>query len=201
MWFLYAMSWVATVIQFIFVTLAVATGLYYLAELVEEYTVQSRKVILCMTIGSIGLYIGLLLFEDVPFSIIACGVLSQMCHLIVLKTFPFFMLTSPSFIGAVFLFFFNHYLAFSFFQSTIYTFSEVIGYLTLCVWMVPFALFVSLSANDYILPTVETKPLIGGDDNDVVTNYFSKKGKKYGLLSLFQYVKENIFQQRSKKVF
>jgi hypothetical protein len=39
---------------------------------------------------------------------------------------------------------------------------QVISYFTLCLWLVPFALFVSLSANENILPTVaETKPLLG----------------------------------------
>lgn len=44
MWFLYLLSWVSTVLQICFVTLAIAAGLYYLAELVEEYTVMTGKV-------------------------------------------------------------------------------------------------------------------------------------------------------------
>ena len=44
MWFLYLLSWVSTVIQICFVTLAIAAGLYYLAELVEEYTSMTVKV-------------------------------------------------------------------------------------------------------------------------------------------------------------
>ena len=39
------------------------------------------------------------------------------------------------------------------------------------------------------------------DDNDVVSNYFSRRGKKYGLLSLFNYAKDSVFPQRSKKSF
>ena len=44
MWFLYLLSWVSTVVQICFVTLAIAAGLYYLAELVEEYTTMTVKV-------------------------------------------------------------------------------------------------------------------------------------------------------------
>ena len=44
MWFLYLLSWISTVLQICFVTLAIAAGLYYLAELVEEYTVMTAKV-------------------------------------------------------------------------------------------------------------------------------------------------------------
>ena len=48
MWFLYLLSWVSTVVQICFVTLAIAAGLYYLAELVEEYTTMTVKVSLCI---------------------------------------------------------------------------------------------------------------------------------------------------------
>ncbi|EFW99943.1 transmembrane adaptor erv26 [Grosmannia clavigera kw1407] len=34
------------------------------------------------------------------------------------------------------------------------TFTEIASYFGLCVWMVPFALFVSLSASDNVLPTM-----------------------------------------------
>lgn len=63
--------------------------------------------------------------------------------------------------------------------------------------MVPFALFVSLSANDNVLPTTVNDPHMG---QDVVSNYFSR-GKKQGLLSLFNYVKDSIMPGRNKKSF
>jgi hypothetical protein len=34
------------------------------------------------------------------------------------------------------------------------TFTEIASYFGLCVWLVPFALFVSLSASDNVLPTL-----------------------------------------------
>ncbi|PSN30170.1 Protein TEX261 [Blattella germanica] len=145
-------------------------------------------------------YVGFLFFEDFPTSIIVCGIVSQIAHLFILQTFPYVMIASPAFIGAVIMLILNHYLAFQYFAAVYYSFSEIISYFTLCLWLVPFALFVSLSANENILPTVsETKPLL--DDNDVVSNYFSRKGKKYGLLSLFNYAKDSILPQRNKKAF
>ena len=66
------------------------------------------------------------------------------------------------------------------------------AYFTLCMWLLPFAFFVSLSANENVLPTVnERRPLLS-DDNDVVTNYFSKKQKGVGLLSMFNSVKDSL---------
>lgn len=38
------------------------------------------------------------------------------------------------------------------------TFTEIASYFGLCVWLVPFALFVSLSASDNILPTMGSEP-------------------------------------------
>ncbi len=45
------------------------------------------------------------------------------------------------------------------------TFTEIASYFGLCVWLVPFALFVSLSASDNVLPTMgsEGPSTAGGD--------------------------------------
>jgi len=192
MWFLYLLSWVSTVIQICFVTLAIAAGLYYLAELVEEYTSMTVKVIRWMIVMVLGIYICLFFFEDLPVSLILCGLLAQVAHLALLSNFPFFSVSSPAFIMAVVMVLVNHYFAFSHFGEKYYPFSEVMAYFTLCMWLVPFAFFVSLSANENVLPTVnERRPLLS-DDNDVVTNYFSKKQKGVGLLSMFNSVKDSL---------
>jgi len=145
MWFLYALSWASTVLQICFVTLAIAAGLYYLAELVEEYTVVTAKAIRWMIILVIFTYIGLFMFENLPTSLIMCGLFAQVAHLALLTDFPFFSATSPSFILAVAMVLVNHYFAFSFFGENYYPFSEVMSYFTICMWLVPFAFFVSLS--------------------------------------------------------
>jgi hypothetical protein len=62
---------------------------------------------------------------------------------------------------------FNHYVWFSHFSTaaiapmtSIYdkpdvpTFTEIASYFGICVWLVPFSLFVSLSAGDNVLPTM-----------------------------------------------
>lgn len=40
--------------------------------------------------------------------------------------------------------------------------SQVLGYFTICLWIVPFALFVSLNANDNVLPTVNERTSLLG---------------------------------------
>lgn len=100
------------------------------------------------------------------------GITTQICHFLIIKNFPFVTFLSFNFIGTMILEVVNHYLAFSYFSATYYPFFEVtffifnlmnkliyfilqvITYFTLCLWLVPFALFVSVSTNDNILPTI-----------------------------------------------
>merc|ERR1712026_185345 len=118
-------------------------------------------------------------------TMVLCGIISQVLHLTLLPSFPYFALTSPQFILAAVMVVVNHYLAFQFFAENYHPFSEVMAYFTLCLWLVPFAFFVSLSANENVLPTTsERKPLLQ-DENDVVSNYFMRKEKRNGLLSVF----------------
>lgn len=74
---------------------------------------------------TLSFYMGFLLFEDFPMSLIICGILSQVAHLLILKTFPFVMIASPAFIVAVIMLIINHYLAFQYFAAVYYSFSEV----------------------------------------------------------------------------
>jgi len=202
MWFLWLLSWISMLLQICFVTLAIAAGLYYLAELVEEYTVATGKIIRWMTLITFCIYGCLFIFEDMTATMVLCGIISQVLHLTLLPSFPYFALTSPQFILAAVMVVVNHYLAFQFFAENYHPFSEVMAYFTLCLWLVPFAFFVSLSANENILPTLaERKPLLSENENDVVSNYFMRKEKKIGLLSAFQSIKEQIIPTRTKKAF
>merc|ERR1719402_990492 len=147
-------------------------------------------------------FLGLFCFENIPSTLIICGVIAQIAHLSLLSSFPFFSATSPSFIVAVVMVIVNHYFAFSHFGENYYPFSEVMAYFTICMWLVPFAFFVSLSANENVLPTLgERRPLLS-EDNDLVSNYFSNKGKKYGLLSVFSSIKDTLTPaKKSSKSF
>lgn len=197
MWFLYLLSWIATVLQICFITMAIAAGLYYLAELVEEYTTVTVKVIRWMIIFTLLTYVGLFIFEGLPTTMLCCGLIAQVAHFSLLSSFPFFSVGSPSFLAAMLMVLVNHYFAFSFFGENYYPFSEVMAYFTICQWLVPFAFFVSLSANENVLPTLaERKPFLQ-EENDVVSNYFSKKQKGVGLLSVFNSLKDSITPAKS----
>ena len=52
----------------------------------------------------------------------------------------------------------------------------------------------------------ETQPILSvlskkTDQNDVVSNYFSRKTKKMGILTFFNYAKESLLPERMKKSF
>ncbi|XP_050559799.1 protein TEX261 [Spodoptera frugiperda] len=201
MFFFYLLSLLSLAVQATFITLSIAAGLYYLAELVEEYTVMAKYIITWTVIVRHRIHIGLLIFEDIPLYLNALGLVQQVFHMLLLKDFPVVRITSVTFVAAVLTLVLHHYLAFKFFGTVFYTFSEVLSYFTLCLWVVPFALFVSLSANDYVLPTTgEKQPLLLGDNN-VLTDYLARKSKKYSLLSFFSFAKDSILPQRSKKAF
>ncbi|EDL91165.1 testis expressed gene 261, isoform CRA_c, partial [Rattus norvegicus] len=128
MWFMYVLSWLSLFIQVAFITLAVAAGLYYLAELIEEYTVATSRIIKYMIWFSTAVLIGLYVFERFPTSMIGVGLFTNLVYFGLLQTFPFIMLTSPNFILSCGLVVVNHYLAFQFFAEEYYPFSEVLAY-------------------------------------------------------------------------
>jgi len=70
-------------------------------------------------------YIGFFLFEDFPSSLIVCGIISQVAHLFILKTFPFVVIASPVFVVGIIMLIINHYLAFQYFAAVYYSFPEV----------------------------------------------------------------------------
>ncbi|CAG2183304.1 unnamed protein product, partial [Oppiella nova] len=65
-----------------------------------------------------------------------------------MRSFPYFDLTSIPFITAIILLLVNHYFAFSYFSSVYYPFTQVLAFFTICLWLIPFAFFISLSANE-----------------------------------------------------
>ncbi|XP_043286186.1 protein TEX261 [Venturia canescens] len=201
MLFFYILSWISLVVQLSFIVISIAAGLYYIAEFVEEYTVLSKKIIRIFSLTTCAIHIGLLLFEDLPLTMNMSGILAQAAHLYILQSFPYVSIASPGFIMTILLLILNHYFAFTYFAKHMYNFSEVIAYFTLCLWLVPFSLFVSLSANENVLPTTFQSERARVDD-DVISNYFSGRRKRSSLLSVFEYAKEYLMpQRRNKKSF
>ncbi|PQE12565.1 transmembrane adaptor Erv26 protein [Rutstroemia sp. NJR-2017a BBW] len=204
-------------VGFGFLTLAIASGLYYLSELVEEHTVMAKRFLTRMIYGIIGLQILLCLIDGFSFKLSALSVFSHVVYLGNMRRFPIVRLSDPLFITSCertpsnialhpALVVINHYLWFVHFSSgplpptqSIYDapqypdFTQIASYFGLCVWMTPFALFVSLSASDNVLPTMGSEePGMAGKDKasgrqgmakvivDAVRNGITELGRSVG---------------------
>ncbi|XP_031571349.1 protein TEX261-like [Actinia tenebrosa] len=184
--FLFILSWVSTLFQIVFLTLALASALYYLAELVEEYTVLAAKIIKYILIAVTVVYICLLVFEGFPWLMIAIGLVSNGIYSMLLKDFPFIDLTSPVFIASIASVFINHYLAFQHFSQVWYPFSEVLAYFTICLWILPFSFFVSLSASENVLPTATAS---GQESEDSSYDYPGQRShRQLSILAFFNFL-------------
>ncbi|KAK7204824.1 transmembrane adaptor Erv26 [Myxozyma melibiosi] len=169
--FLALLSYIGILVGFVFLTLAIAAGLYYLSELVEEHSRFTKRLLEKLIFGIIGIHVLLLLFDHFPFWLTIFSIATQLVYFQNLKQFPFIQLSSSTFIASCVLVLLNHYFWFQHFSrpsippptlrsSPLYeppasfpSFSEVSSFFGICVWFVPFSLFVSLSAGDNVLPS------------------------------------------------
>ncbi len=83
------------------VRLAAATGLYYLAELVEEYTKLAKRIITHTTQGVLVLHVLVLVVDRLPVKCVAAGLAAHLCYLGQLQKYPFMQLWSPVTAGSI----------------------------------------------------------------------------------------------------
>jgi len=191
MWIFPLLGYVGVIVGFSFLTLAIASGLYYLSELVEEHTVISKKLLTGLIQCIIAVHILLLLFDGFPTLLTIFSAVSHGVYLAnVTNSFPMVRFTDPVFMLSCCLVIANHFLWFNhfshpqlafdhpysaayhagglkgspydysntadpYFSDQFPTFTEISAFFGICVWLVPFALFVSLSASDHVLPSSE----------------------------------------------
>ncbi|KAJ5894411.1 hypothetical protein N7495_006102 [Penicillium taxi] len=182
MWILPLVGYLGVIVGFAFLTLAIASGLYYLSELVEEHTVLTRRLLSRLIYSIIAIQVLLVVFDRFPIWLSLLGILSHLVYASNLRRFPVVKLSDPLFITSCALVILNHWLWFRHFSKplpasrrsdnnwrqpyqTNYeempSFSEVASYFGLCVWLVPFALFVSLSAGENVLPSMGSEYATG----------------------------------------
>ena len=139
----------------VFIAVCLATGLYYLAEMVEEYTRVTKKVLGWSIKISIGLNVALLVVDRLPFLNIFLSIAALCTYHTLLKKFPFMALTSPEFLGSVAALVANHFMWMRHFRNETIEFHSVeylLGFFLMVVWIVPFGFFISLAANEQVLP-------------------------------------------------
>lgn len=167
--FLQLLSYVGVVLGFFFLVLAIALGLYYISELVEEHTEPTKRFLKRLIQGNVVIFILLWLFDSFPLKLTIFLIVSYVIYMKNLEKFPYVQFTSPIFLVSCALVVANHFLWFDYFHNPqipplevrlsedyvprrVPLFTEVCSFFGLLVWFVPFALFVSLSAHDNLLP-------------------------------------------------
>lgn len=178
----------------VFFAVCLATGLYYLAELVEEYTSLTRRIIGYIIKGIIALHVLLLIVDRLPFFCIACGLGTHLLYHRLLKTFPYINLTSYDFLGSLGGLLVSVVAWARFFlrdpRCAFVTIEWIVGFTLVMVWLVPFAFFISLAANDSVLPFGSGGPYQGYVRSDADPSHMRGGRRSRGaLLSIMNFLK------------
>jgi hypothetical protein len=188
------LGYLGILLGFLFLTLSIASGLYYLSELVEEHSVLSSRVLRRLIYTVISAQLLLWLVDGFPWHLTLLGVASHAVYMSNLRHFPIVKLSDPLFLASCALVLGNHWLWFRYFSEPQFqggyghagagygsraqwrdrystpayreqpSFTEIASYFGLCVWLVPFALFVSLSAGENVLPSMGSEYATGQRD-------------------------------------
>ena len=76
----------------------IASGLYYLSELVEEHTVFAKKLLYRLIYGVVVIQVLLLVVDKFPIGLSALSVVSHVIYAQNLRRFPIVKLTDPLFL-------------------------------------------------------------------------------------------------------
>eukprot|EP00029_Vermamoeba_vermiformis_P005377 TRINITY_DN1852_c0_g1_i1.p1 TRINITY_DN1852_c0_g1~~TRINITY_DN1852_c0_g1_i1.p1 ORF type:complete len:209 (-),score=44.82 TRINITY_DN1852_c0_g1_i1:131-757(-) len=173
-------------ILFALATVSLASGLYYLAELVEEYERLTKKIIRYSVYAVMVILVLMWLFESYPFFYILVALASHFLYFQLLRRFPHIELTNMLFIISCVMLMINHAVWFSFFSQSYRPFEEVVAFFMICVWLVPFSFFISMTANEDTLPYGST---ISAAGEPLTADGAARKPRVNRLVSLFQWLK------------
>ncbi|KAG9040277.1 hypothetical protein FRB95_000207 [Tulasnella sp. JGI-2019a] len=219
---LHGLSYVAGLLGFIFVTLSLASGLLWLAEVIEENSKLAKTIGVRLIYSIIILHLVLLVTDHLPIKLIAFSVV---CHLVYLQNFssswPLISLTSWSFLASCILVVADHFLWFFHFANQAQesrrqsganrppwqrntelqrrqpSFLEIASFFGTCIWLIPLFLFLSLSANDNALPTNLGDSSVPSTPNTAALEFNQKMGKQPVAIlprqSLFKTIIDPIF--------
>ncbi|PSC71623.1 Transmembrane adaptor Erv26 [Micractinium conductrix] len=135
----------------VFLSLSIACGLYYLAELCEEYVITAKRIIGHTIKAELLLHL-VLLWDRLPLLCLGTGLAAHASYLCLLKPFPYVQLGSTAGITSVALWLASTGLWIRHFMGTYYTMEYIAAFLLLTTWLVPFAFFLGMSGDNAVLP-------------------------------------------------
>lgn len=162
----------------------------------------AKKLLSRLIYAVIVIQIALTLVDRFPPLLSVLVIVSHAIYAGNLRRFPFVKLTDPLFLLSCVLVILNHYLWFRHFstpptippltnprygykssrydQLDVPSFTEIASYFGICVWLVPFSLFVSLTASENVLPSMGSEYATGDSSGIGVGGGGDGKGKKGG---------------------
>ena len=133
--------------------------------------------------GTIVLLLLLLVVDRMPFTCIAASVGAQLCYNTLLgKKYPFVDVAGKEFLSSCVMLVVVHVLWIRHFLASYETLEEVMGFLMVTVWLVPFGLLLSLAANEFVLPGAPGTGPAGGQGSGRDYPPAGGAGKQKGLL-------------------
>ena len=75
----FVLSWVGWTIEVLFAILCIASGLYYIAETIEEYTESSRKIMQFMCFAVLAFTVLLWFLDGIPVTMMLMGLFANSC--------------------------------------------------------------------------------------------------------------------------
>ena len=151
----------------LFTALSYATGLFYIAELSEEFPTTTKHVIRYVILAITALHI-LAFASALPKLPLVVGLLAHLSYLPLLTTFPVLPLSSPTFYLSLLLLLsaqlawyyhmptspYSSYPAHGYNTVRTYTNAQLLAFYLLFVWLVPLVFFVAGSVTGQSLPVV-----------------------------------------------
>jgi len=172
----------------VFIAICLACGLYFLAELAEEYPSFTGSIIKYSIWMVLAVHPCLWMFESFPILPVATGMLAHGLYYKLLETFPFTEMASPVFLSSIVVLCLSHYFWITYFSETWWSLGYIMGFFFTCVWLVPFTFFISLSINENVLPcefpSYQQEQAQGQNQNQ------NQKNQKKGfLLTVFDFLR------------
>ncbi|KAI3428263.1 hypothetical protein D9Q98_006642 [Chlorella vulgaris] len=141
----------------VFVSLSIACGLYYLAELCEEYIITARRIIGHAIKVELLIHV-LLLYDRLPLLCLGAGIATHLSYLRLLKPFPYIEVTSANGFTSLGLLVVSTVLWVRHFMTTFYTVEYIAAFLLMTTGLVPFAFFLGMSGDNAVLPGYNLPP-------------------------------------------
>mmetsp|Transcript_90422 Transcript_90422/g.258357 ORF Transcript_90422/g.258357 Transcript_90422/m.258357 type:complete len:195 (+) Transcript_90422:96-680(+) len=134
-------------------SLCIAAGLFWVAELAEEFSVLTGKILKWSIVGIEVVHVLLYVDGLFPLPYMLLSMAANGAFALLLHDFPFIELTSIKFILGVVGVLINHFCWVHFFYQVHFTILQTISFLVIIVWFIPFSFFVSTSVADNVLPS------------------------------------------------